>query len=86
MNVGLGQCVPRNHFIYLKAALVERPFCFCGQRRCRPDGRADLWTAFAAVINGAFSPRGNAPSDQLDPGGRLPGMAAPTLDTQGEAR
>jgi hypothetical protein len=29
---------------------------------------------------------GNAPSDQLAPDGRLPGMAAPTLDTQGEER
>jgi hypothetical protein len=38
------------------------------------------------VINAAFSPRGNAPSDQLAPDGRLPGMAAPTLDIQGEAR
>jgi len=53
---------------------------------CRPDGCADLWTAFAVVINAAFSPRGNAPSDQPAPDGRLPGMAAPTLDIQGEAR
>src|SRR5271169_698606 len=29
------------------------------------------------------SSRGNAPSDQLAPDGRLPGTAAPTLDTQG---
>jgi len=34
----------------------------------------------------AFSPRENAPSDQLAPDGRLPGMAAPTLDTQREER
>ena len=38
------------------------------------------------AINAACSPRGNAPSDQLAPDGRLPGMAAPTPDTQGEAR
>ena len=50
-----------------------------------PAGRY-LWTAFAAVINAACSPRVNAPSDQLAPDGRLPGTAAPTLDTQGEAR
>jgi hypothetical protein len=37
-------------------------------------------------INAAFSPRGNAPSDQLALDGRLLGMAAPTLDTQGEER
>src|SRR5258705_8779380 len=37
-------------------------------------------------INAACSPRGNAPSDQLTPDGRLPGTAAPTLDTRGEER
>ena len=34
----------------------------------------------------ACSPRGNAPSDQLAPDGRLPGTAAPSLDTQAEER
>jgi hypothetical protein len=37
-------------------------------------------------INAACSPRVNAPSDHLAPDGRLPGTAAPTLDTQGEER
>jgi hypothetical protein len=37
-------------------------------------------------ISVTFSPRVNAPSDQLAPDGRLPGMAAPTPDTQGEVR
>jgi hypothetical protein len=45
-----------------------------------------LQATFAAMINATFSPRRNVPSDQLAPGGRRPGMAAPTLDTQGEAR
>src|ERR1700681_3191279 len=37
-------------------------------------------------INAARSPRVNVPSDQLAPDGRLPGTAAPILDTQGEER
>jgi hypothetical protein len=37
-------------------------------------------------INAACSPRANAPSDHLAPDGRLPGTAAPNLDTQEEAR
>ena len=45
-----------------------------------------LQATFAAMINATFSPRRNVSSDQLAPGGRRPGMAAPTLDTQGEAR
>jgi hypothetical protein len=65
----------------LKATLPASP-----TTGSRPDGCADLRTAFTTVINAAFSPRGNAPSDQLAPDGRLPGMAAPTLDIQGEAR
>jgi hypothetical protein len=35
-------------------------------------------------INAA--PRGNAPSDELAPDGRLPGTAAPTLGTRGQER
>jgi redox-sensitive bicupin YhaK (pirin superfamily) len=66
----------------LKATLPASP-----TTGSRPDGCADLrGTAFTTVINAGFSPRGNAPSDQLAPDGRLPGMAAPTLDIQGEAR
>jgi hypothetical protein len=37
-------------------------------------------------INAVCSPRANAPSDQLARDGRLPGTAAPTLDTQGQER
>jgi hypothetical protein len=35
-------------------------------------------------INTAFSPRQNAPGDQLAPDGRRDGTAAPTLDAHGE--
>jgi len=65
-------------------ALVKRAIR-SGDHGVRAAGRY-LRTAFAAAINATFSPRLNAPSDQLAPGGRRPGMAAPTLDTQGEAR
>jgi len=37
-------------------------------------------------INAAFSPRVDAPSDQLAPDGQLTGTAAPTPDTQGQER
>jgi HxlR-like helix-turn-helix len=57
------------------------------RRRFRTsDEVATALATFAAMINATCSPRGNVPSDQLAPGGRRPGMAAPTLDTQGEAR
>jgi hypothetical protein len=35
------------------------------------------------MINAACSPSENAPTNQLAADGRLPGTAAPTLDTQG---
>jgi hypothetical protein len=79
---------PRNQFHIpdLKAALVERRLAFVANDRMPARWLCGSVDSVYGRINAAFSPRGNAPSDQLAPDGRLPGMAAPTLDIQGEAR
>jgi hypothetical protein len=57
--------VPATNFIYptSRPLSVNGLLAFVANDRCRPDGCADLRTAFTTVINAAFSPRGNAPSD-----------------------